>query len=567
MIVLGVSGVGVSFGAKEVLKDISFSVNERDRVGIIGVNGVGKTTLLRIITGECTPDRGTVSIGKGVSVGMLTQMTNLSAFGHLTLLEYMESAFPELLALEQELEQTEAQMTKAAAEGNTALAASLSGKYDSLSATYSKDGGQVFRGKCRSMLVRLGFGDALSRKVSEISGGEHTRLSLARLLAREPDILLLDEPTNHLDIDALSWLEEYLTTYPKTLLVVSHDRYFLDRVTTKTLHISYTRATLYPGNYSEAKEKRDQDQASLEKRKREQDKIRRRIEANIAFQRRCGQEHNFVTIRSKQKQLDRMETIELAKNEKSVRMRFSAEEESAANVLTLRGVTFSYGNTPLLNKVSFAVRRGERVLLLGGNGTGKSTLLKLICGRLSQSAGYVDLGDRVTVGYYDQEMKGLHPENTVMEEVHSSFPQMTHLEIRSALALFLFGADDITQKISSLSGGEKARVLLCKLMLQKVNLLILDEPTNHLDIASREALEEALSDFDGTVVAVSHDRYFIDRTASRLLILAPEVEGGVLDFPLEECEGAYTAYTKIREAKAEEKEIAAPHRNRCEAAI
>ena len=558
MIVLGVSGIGVSFGAKTVLKDISFSVNERDRVGIIGVNGVGKTTLLRVITGECSPDQGTVSLGKGVTVGMLSQMTDLSAFGGMTLQQYMESAFPELLALEKELEQTEAQMTEAAAKGDTALAASLSGKYDSLSATFSKEGGQVFRGKCKSMLVRLGFEDALGRTISEISGGQHTRLSLARLLAREPDILLLDEPTNHLDIDALVWLEDYLASYPKTVLVVSHDRYFLDKVTTKTLHISYTRATLYPGNYSAAKEKRDQDQASLEKRKREQDKIRRRIEANIAFQRRCGQEHNFVTIRSKQKQLDRMETIELAKNEKSVRMRFSAEEESAANVLTVRQLTFSYGNAPLLDKVSFAVRRGERVLLLGGNGTGKSTLLKLLCGRLNQSAGYVDLGDRVTVGYYDQEMKGLHPENTVMEEVHSSFPQMTHLEIRSALALFLFGPDDITQTVGSLSGGERARVLLCKLMLQKVNLLILDEPTNHLDIASREALEEALSDFDGTVIAVSHDRYFIDRTASRLLILSPDTEGGVLNFPLEECEGAYTAYTKLKAAMVEEKETVAP---------
>ena len=552
MIVLGVSGVGVGFGAKEVLRDITFSVAERDRVGIIGVNGVGKTTLLKVITGECAPDSGTVSLGKGVSVGMLNQMTDLSEMNQLTLLRYMELAFPDLLALERELEDTALAMTEAVQMGDSALAASLSGKYDMLSARFTADGGQVFRGKCRSMLVRLGFEDALNRRISEISGGQHTRLALARLLAREPDILLLDEPTNHLDIDALNWLEEYLTTYPKTVLVVSHDRYFLDKVTTKTLHISHTRATLYPGNYTEAKAKREQDQASLEKRKREQDKIRRRIEANIDFQRRCGQEHNFVTIRAKQKQLDRMETIELAKAEKNVRMRFSAEEESAANVLTVRGVSFSYGQAPLLSNVSFAIRRGERVLILGANGTGKSTLLKLLCGTYTQQKGYIDYGDRVSVGYYDQEMKELHPENSIMEEIHSTFPQMTHLEIRSALALFLFGPDDIDQKVGKLSGGERARVLLCKLMLKKVNLLILDEPTNHLDIASREALEEALADFDGTVIAVSHDRYFIDRTASRLLILSPETEGGVVSFPLEEWEGAYTAYTKLKKEMAEE---------------
>ena len=558
MIILSASGIGVHFGAKEVLRDISFSVAERDRVGIIGVNGVGKTTLLKVISDDIDPDSGTVALGKGVSVGMLHQMTDLSHMGDLTLLRYMELAFPELLAMEQELEDTERAMTRAGREGNTALAASLSGKYDSLSATFTAEGGQVFRGKCRSMLVRLGFEDALSRTISEISGGQHTRLALARLLAREPDILLLDEPTNHLDIDALTWLEDYLASYPKTVMVVSHDRYFLDKVTTKTLHISYTRATLYQGNYTEAKNKREQDQASLEKKKREQDKIRRRIEANIAFQRRCGQEHNFVTIRSKQKQLDRMEKIELAKAEKNIRMRFSAEEESAANVLTVRGLSFSYGHAPLIEKISFAIRRGERVLLLGGNGTGKSTLLKLLCGSLTPASGYIDYGDRVTVGYYDQEMKGLHPSNTVFEELHSTFPQMTHLEIRSALALFLFGPDDITQTIGSLSGGERARVLLCKLMLQKVNVLVLDEPTNHLDIASREALEEALSDFDGTVIAVSHDRYFIDRTASRLLILSPDAEGGLVDFPLEELDGAYTAYTKLRAQMTEEKKPAAP---------
>ena len=548
MIVLGVSDVAVSFGAKTVLQGISFSVEERDRVGIIGVNGVGKSTLLKVIAGTGEPDHGIVSFGRGVTVGMLEQMTDLSSSASLSLMAYMESAFTELLQAEKELEDIELAMITAADQGRTAEAAALASKYDQKSMAFEQNGGKVFRGKCRSMLARLGFGeDGDKRSIREISGGQHTRLALARLLAREPDILLLDEPTNHLDMDALQWLEDYLATYPKTVMVVSHDRYFLDRVTTKTLHLSHTHAVLYPGNYTAAKEKREADEASLEKRRREQMKIRARIEVNIEFQRRCGQEHNFVTIRSKQKQLDRMEVIEKTKGEKSVKMRFDTSEESAANVLTVRDLCFSYQQKPILSHVSFAIRRGERVLFLGKNGTGKSTLLKLLCGKLQPKSGYIEYGYRVKVGYYDQEISALDANRSIFEELHSTFPDRTHLEIRSALALFLFGAEDIDQKISTLSGGEKARVLLCKLMLDKVNVLVLDEPTNHLDIASREALEVALSDYEGTVIAVSHDRYFIDRTASRLIELCPERPGGVWDYPLEENEGAYTVYREFRD--------------------
>ena len=562
MILLGVSDVGVSFAGRNVLSGVTFSVPEGARMGIIGVNGVGKTTLLRVICGDLAPDTGTVSIAKGKTVGMLSQMTDLTAMGEMTLLSYMEGAFPQLLAMEAELERLSAAMTDASARGDHDRAAMLSASYDLLSARFVQEGGKTFRGRCRSMLLRLGFPEEMhTRRISEVSGGQHTRLSLARLLASEPDLLMLDEPTNHLDIDSLAWLEEYLASYPKTIVIVSHDRYFLDRVTDHTLRLSHTRAYLYKGNYSAAKEKQEADEASLERRRREQAKIRARIEANIEFQRRCGQEHNFVTIRSKQKQLDRMEVIEKAVGEKSVRMRFSQSGESAANVLTVRGLRFGYDKAkPLFSDVSFAVRRGERVLLLGPNGCGKSTLMKLLSGHLAPDGGYIDFGYRVEIGYYDQEIRGLDPTRTVMEEIHSSFPDRTELEIRSALALFLFDADGIAQKIGSLSGGERARVLLCKLMLKKVNLLLLDEPTNHLDISSREALEAALSDYEGTVIAVSHDRYFIDRIASRIIELCPAAEDGVIDYPLDRDEGAYTVYTRLRAEAEEKKQLAQPEK-------
>ena len=548
MISVGVSDITHAFGTHKVLDGITFSVNEGERVGVIGVNGVGKTTLLRIICGELTADTGQVSLAKGASVGMLEQMTDLSEMANLTLLRYMELAFPHLLEMEQELERLSLEMTSLTEQGEVEKAVALSSQYDMLSVRFEQEGGHVFRGKCRSMLARLGFAEEVdTRKVASVSGGQHTRLALARLLAREPDVLLLDEPTNHLDIDALTWLEGYLADYPKTTIIVSHDRYFLDKVTNKTLHISHGHATLYHGNYTAAKAIREADEASHERRRKEQMKIRARIEANIAFQRRCGQEHNFVTIRSKQKQLDRMEVLQKTQGEKVVRMRFDTDGESAANVLTVRDLTFGYGAKPLFSGLRFDIRRGERVLFLGGNGTGKSTLMKLLSGMLVQNSGHIDYGYRVTVGYYDQEMRELDPSHTIMEEIHATFPTYTHLEIRSALALFLFGAEDIDRKISHLSGGERARVLLCKLMLKKVNVLILDEPTNHLDITSREALETALSDYEGTVIAVSHDRYFINRIASRIIVLSPQSEGGILDYLVEDEEGAYAYYQKVKE--------------------
>ena len=548
MIALSTQDINLSFGTDVILKDISFAINDGDKLGIIGVNGAGKTSLFRILTGEYTPDSGAVYVQKGHTVGILEQNPDLSSLpGETTCLEYMYTAFPTLLALEKEIERCEREL--AGSSGDATI--SLSNALNELNTKFAREGGLEFRSRCRGMLLRLGFDEALiEQKIKTLSGGQYTRLALARLLATEPDILMLDEPTNHLDIDALAWLEGFIANYKKTVLIVSHDRYFLDRTTNKTLWLRYTKARLYNGSYTRCKEEAEAEAAAIEKRYKEQQKEIAKIKANIEFQRRCNREHNFVTIRSKEKQLARMEKIELApKDEKNIRLSFAVEEESAGDVLEAKELSFSYGEKPLINDISFLVRRYERVLFLGQNGCGKSTLMKLINSMLTPTHGKITLGYNIKIGYYDQENRGLCDSNTVFEELRSEYPTKTDLELRSTLALFLFDADDITRKVSTLSGGERARLTLSKLILKKVNLLIMDEPTNHLDIGSCEALENALMAFDGTIIAVSHDRYFINRIATRIIELAPSSERGLYDYALEDYDDAYTEYMRLRELK------------------
>ena len=556
MIVCTVSDLGLSFGADEIFRGLTFSVSEGDRVGIIGVNGVGKSSLFRCITGEYTPTSGQVFLAGSTTVGMLAQDTDLSYLGDMTLADYVLSAFPELTALEGEIARTEEALSMADGEE----AARLSGALNALHARYDDLGGRTYRARARSLLAKMGFPEP-ERTVGALSGGQYTRLSLAKLLAREPDLLLLDEPTNHLDIDALTWLEEYLSAYRGTFLVISHDRYFLDRVTNKTFWLRRGGGRLYPGSYSAAKEREAEEEAAREHRYREQQKEIGKIRANIEFQRRCGQEHNFVTIRSKEKQLARMDLVaKAAPPERNIRISFATEEASAERVLEVRHLTFSYGAAPLITDLNFLVRRGECVLFLGANGCGKSTLMKLILGRLAPQHGVTELGYNIKIGYYDQENRGLDPAGTVYGEMRRAHPAMPETELRSALALFLFGADDMDKPVSVLSGGEKARLSLAILVKQKVNLLLLDEPTNHLDVGSREALETALAAFPGTILAVSHDRYFISRLATRIIELDRAADGGLWDYPLESYDDAYDAYLALREKRTEGvvKPVAAP---------
>ena len=557
MIAISASSLSLSFGDTVILRDITFAAQDGEHIGIVGTNGAGKTSLFRLLSGEYTPDAGTVSLRKGYTVGVLEQNADLTALpGNMTMEQYMITAFPALLALEKEIDDTTHALTMATQDEAHVLSARL----ETLNTRFANEGGLEFRSRARGMLLRLGFTeDQLSQTISTLSGGQYTRLSLARLLATEPDVLMLDEPTNHLDLDALAWLEGYLASYKKTVLIISHDRYFLDRTTEKTIQIQDGTAKLFHGNYSKAKLQMEAERASLEKRYKEQQKEIERIRKNIEFQRRCNREHNFVTIRSKEKQLARMEKIEKPKGpEKEIRMRFLSESESAGHVIEAKDLSFSYGNTPLIRNLSFLIEKGERVLFLGPNGSGKSTLMKLINGLVTPQGGRVECGYNIKIGYYDQENRGLSESNTVFSEMRESYPLMTDLELRSALALFLFGAEDMEKSVHVLSGGERARLTLAKLILKKVNLLIMDEPTNHLDIGSAEALENALLAFDGTIVAVSHDRYFINRLATRIVELDPHAERGMLDYRLEEYDDAYTEYLRLKEKRESHIAEAAP---------
>ena len=548
MVILSASELSFSVGDRPILSGVSFSVNEGDRLGIIGGNGAGKTTLFRLLLGEYQSDGGAVYLAGGKSVGILRQDTAIEyKSSDITLLSYMYGAFPDLLALESEIARIESELSTADADSALRLSASL----DASLRRYNENKGQIYRGLCRQMLLDVGFTEGeLTLPVGALSGGQHTRLALARLLAMEPDVLLLDEPTNHLDVRSLLWLEEYLKGYRKTLLLISHDRYFLDRVTTKTLVVENGTAALYSGNYTAAREQREKEAESLLHRYREQQKQIAKIEANIDFQRRCGQEHNFVTIRAKEKQLARMEKIELAPPPaRAMRLSFQYEENCANEVLEIKGVSFAYpGAAPLFENASFLLRRGEKLLLLGENGCGKSTLIKLLVGKLSPTVGRLSLGYNVTVGYYDQENDNFRAGATVFSELSDTYPQKTDFELRSTLALFGFTGEDVWKPVTALSGGERARLSLARLVLKKINLLILDEPTNHLDITSREVLEDALAKFEGSVIAVSHDRYFIDRVAGRIAELS---RGGIRTYPVDADRTAYATYLAAQGDKSD----------------
>ncbi len=549
MIALSTQDISLSFGTDVILKDISFAVNDGDKVGIIGVNGAGKTSLFKIIAGIYQADSGAVYTQKGHTVGMLEQNPDLSSLpSNMSCLEYMFTSYEELLRLEREIEEIEYALTTASSEGRLDEINTLTNRLEAVNTRFAKEGGLEFRSRCRSMLLRLGFTEELiGQKISTLSGGQYTRLALARLLATEPDILMLDEPTNHLDIDALAWLESFIASYKKTVLIISHDRYFLDKTTNKTLHLQYSRAKLWHGSYSQCKEQQQAEAASLEKRYKEQQKEIAKIKANIEFQRRCNREHNFVTIRSKEKQLARMEKIELApKDPRSIRMQFATESESAGDVMEAKELSFGYGANMLFENVSFLIRRYERVMFLGPNGCGKSTLMKIMNSMLVPTSGKLTLGYNIKIGYYDQENRGLDNSKTVFEEMHDEYPDKRDGELRSTLALFLFGADDIDKPISTLSGGERARLTLAKLILKKVNLLILDEPTNHLDIGSCEALENALQAFEGTIIAVSHDRYFVNSLATRIIEFDKTKRSGIFDYELNDDDDAFAEYLNMR---------------------
>ncbi|MBQ9805487.1 MAG: ABC-F family ATP-binding cassette domain-containing protein [Clostridia bacterium] len=551
MIAISINDLSLSFGTTSILEKVSFSLEENDKLGIIGVNGCGKSTLFRLILGEETPTDGGVYISKGKTVGVLTQAGAFDCEdAGQTVLERMYRAFPHLLAAEEKLARLEKQLANGDAQTIR--------EYTDLHEKYVADGGLEFRGRCASILQKLGFDRvAMEQTVDTLSGGQRTRLALAIQLSREPDILMLDEPTNHLDIATLAWLESFLVNYPKCVMVISHDRYFLDRVTGKTLAIENHRAKLYNGGYTKSMEQRRIDREIAERHWKNQQREIARQEAYIAQQRAWNRERNIIAAESRLKLLDKMERVERPENApKGIRMKFSESLASGNDVLQARSISMAFPSRALFSNLSFLIKRRDRVLIVGPNGCGKSTLIKLILGQLAPTGGVLETGYNVCIGYYDQENQNLTPENTVLDELWNAYPTKTETEIRNTLALFRFVGESVFKSVSVLSGGERARLTLAKLILSEMNLLVLDEPTNHLDIDSREALESALEQFDGTIITVSHDRYLIDKLATRILELKPGAPfaGDLLDFTVDRPGKAYTELQEYKAARIAEAE-------------
>ncbi len=550
MIILSASDISLRFGATTILENISFSINEADRLGIIGVNGAGKTSLFRVITGEYTPDSGAIFISKDKTVGVLNQNIPMEQMREEKVIEHMFLAYPTLMKMEQRMNCIYEELTHRT-DTMSASYVDLSHEYADLMDKFGREGGTYFKGKCKSVLEHMGFDSMMfDEPVYKLSGGQRTRLTLARLLAMEPDILMLDEPTNHLDVETIHWLEDFLKSYRKTVIVISHDRYFLDNVTNKILHIERCAGKLYNGNYSSAQKQREEARETEMRRYTNQQKEIARVEAMMEQQRRWGQEHNFVTIRAKENYLKHMDKVEKPDAElKSIRMSFNSAPAGGNDVLFVDKLSMRFTRKPVFEDLTFLIKRGEKVFFTGPNGCGKSTLMKIIAGQLKPTEGYIELGANIKAAYYDQENQNLDEKSTVLDELWNAYPNLTEYNIRSTLALFLFSYEDTEKRVIDLSGGERARLTLAKLILSKVNLLILDEPTNHLDIPSREALENALSAFDGTILCVSHDRYFIEKLATKIIeILPPKAPSPIFEFvPSSSDENVYEAYRHRRD--------------------
>lgn len=513
--ILQCSHISKSFDGNTILNDISFHINEQEKTAIVGVNGSGKSTLLKILMGEYDADDGEIIIQKDAVIGYLAQNQDIDSAK--SVLEEMQDAKKDVIALEQELNNITEQMNHASGEELEHLIA----KSDTLRHRFELAGGYTYHSELIGVLKGLGFTEEeFNKPVSALSGGERTRVSLGKMLLTSPDLIILDEPTNHLDMKAIRWLEGYLSGYRGAVIIVAHDRYFLDRIVTKVVEIRQHKSTVYQGNYSQFSEKK---QALLDTQMKQylnqQAEIKHQ-EAVIAKLKSFNREKSVKRAESREKQLDKMERLDKPVEENTrMNLLFSPRIQSGNDVLSIEHLCKAFDSEILFTDISFNLKRGERVAIIGDNGSGKTTILKIINDLVKADAGTIRLGTNVEIGYYDQAHQVLHAEKTIFEELQDDYPSMTNTEIRNILAAFLFTDDDVFKQISKLSGGERGRVSLAKLMLSDANFLILDEPTNHLDIDSKEILERAVNHFEGTVLYVSHDRYFINRTATRILDL------------------------------------------------
>ena len=549
--ILSCQSICKSFGEKVILQDASFHIEEREKAALIGNNGAGKTTLLRIIMQEISADSGNVVIAKDKKIGYLAQYQDIH--GHHTIYEELLTTKQYILDMEEKIRTLEQEMKYVAGE----KLESLMNSYTRLTHQFELENGYAYKSEIVGVLKGLGFEEEdYSKQIENLSGGQKTRVALGKLLISKPDILLLDEPTNHLDMESIAWLETYLLNYPGTVFIVSHDRYFLDKVVTKIVEIEAGQMRMYDGNYSAYALKKAMLRDAQYKAYLNQQREIKHQEAVITKLRSFNREKSIKRAESRVKMLDKIQRIEKPV-EIDNQMRISLEPRfiSGNDVLTVEGLSKAFPGQILFTDISFEIKRGERVALIGNNGTGKTTILKILNGIVEADAGRFALGSKVQIGYYDQEHHVLHMEKTIFQEISDTYPTLTETEIRNMLAAFLFTGDDVFKLISSLSGGERGRVSLAKLMLSEANFLILDEPTNHLDIASKEILEEALNSYTGTVLYVSHDRYFINQTATRIMDLTNQAIVnyiGDYDYYLEKKDEMTQIYAPAQEAAAQE---------------
>ena len=555
--ILSCQSICKSFGEKVILNDASFHIEEREKAALIGNNGAGKTTLLRIIMEEISADSGQVVLMKDKKIGYLAQYQEIK--GHRTIYEELLSTKQYIIDMEDRMRAAEIQMKHASGEELERLM----NTYTRLTHEFELENGYAYKSELMGVLKGLGFTEEdFNKQIETLSGGQKTRVALGKLLISKPDILLLDEPTNHLDMESISWLETYLLNYPGAVFIVSHDRYFLDKVVTKVIEIDAGQVRMYSGNYSAYAEKKAQLRDAQYKAYLNQQREIKHQEAVIVKLKSFNREKSIRRAESREKMLGKIQRIEKPTEVQS-QMRLSLEPRviSGNDVLTVEELSKSFPEQTLFTDISFQIKRGERVALIGNNGTGKTTMLKILNNLIPADSGTFTLGSKVQIGYYDQEHHVLHPEKTIFEEISDAYPTLTETEIRNMLAAFLFTNDDVFKLISSLSGGERGRVSLAKLMLSEANFLILDEPTNHLDIASKEILEEALNSYTGTVLYVSHDRYFINQTATRILELTNQAVVnyiGDYDYYLEKKEELTEKYAPIQQTEETTSDEAAP---------
>ena len=512
--ILSCNHICKSYGVDIILDDCSFFINDNEKAAIVGNNGAGKSTIMKIIMGESNTDSGNVIIGKDKTIGYLAQYQDLSS--HNSIYEEVKSVKQNIIDMEQKLMDYEKQMSVVSGDELSKLMNS----YTNLEHTFQLLNGYSYKSEIEGVIKGLGFtGEDFNKPVATLSGGQKTRVALCKLLLEKPDIIMLDEPTNHLDLNSIKWLETYLLNYNGAVLIIAHDRYFLDKIVTKVVEIENHKSHVYEGNYSAfAAKKKQLREAQMNLYLKQQSEIKHQEEV-IAKLRSYKQEKFYKRAESREKALSKMDVIEKP-TELQDNMTISLEPDvvSGNDVLTVTGLTKSF-TTTLFSNLDFEIKRGEHVALIGDNGTGKTTILKIINGLVDADAGVIKLGTNVHIGYYDQEHHNLSDENTLFEEISNAYPNMNNTKIRNTLAAFMFTGDDVFKRVSDLSGGEKGRLSLAKLMLSEANLIILDEPTNHLDMTSKEILENAINNYTGTVLYVSHDRYFINQTAQRILEL------------------------------------------------